>query len=248
MRILFLLLFFFPVLVLAQVQPTKNIQRQDLLWVRYQNQLTISPKLLLQTEIDNRMFHSPMKQHHLVMRTQGRYMVAEHLQAGLGITYALQYPQDPRSTSDLVVPELRVQHDITLKQKLGKANLNHRYMLEERFIRKVEEQDLLPGYNFNFRFRYRLQVEVPLVKKETEDLGLVVYDEAMLNFGKTIGKNVFDQNRMYAGVKWGVTEALALELGYLYWFQQRSSGVDFYSREIARLSIYHKVTLKRNDK
>jgi PIN domain nuclease of toxin-antitoxin system len=182
------------------------------------------------------------------MRTQGRYTLDEQIQAGIGFTYALQYPQDHRSKSDLVVPELRGQQDITLKQTIGKASLNHRYMIEERFIRKVQEQELLPGYIFNFRFRYRLQAEIQLLKKEVQNLGLVLYDEAMLNLGKSIVKNVFDQNRIYAGLKWGVLPSWAVEAGYLHWFQQRASGSDFFSRDIARLSIYHKITLVKNDK
>ncbi|MFT2011413.1 DUF2490 domain-containing protein [Pontibacter sp. 13R65] len=229
-------------------QADKSVLKQDLFWVRYQNQLTISPKWLLQSEVDTRMYYRPLKEHHLVIRSQARYTLHEQVQAGVGFTYALQYPQDPRSKSDLVIRELRAQHDITLKQKVAEATINHRYMLEERFIRKVQENELLPGYNFNFRFRYRLQAEIPLIHRGNQNLGLVLYDEVMLNFGKTIVRNVFDQNRIYGGVKCGLSPAFAMEIGYLFWYQQRSSGKDFYSRDIARLSIYHKVNLKRNDK
>ncbi|WP_187261267.1 DUF2490 domain-containing protein [Pontibacter beigongshangensis] len=234
--------------MLAQAQTPKNVLQQDLLWFRYQNQLMISPKWLLQSEIDNRIFFGPLKEHHLVMRTQGRYNIHEQLQAGAGVTYALQHPQDPKSESKLAIPELRTQQDITLKQSVWKVSLYHRYMVEERFIRKVKEQELQPGYNFSFRFRYRLQADIPLVKNEVQNLGLVLYDEVMVQFGRTTGKHVFDQNRMYAGLKWGVSPAWALEAGYLHWFQQRATGTDFFSRDIARVSIYHKVTLKKDDK
>ncbi|QCR22569.1 DUF2490 domain-containing protein [Pontibacter sp. SGAir0037] len=230
------------------VQAQKNVVRQDLFWVRYQNQLSLNPKWLLQSEIDNRMFVFPVKEHHLVMRSQIRYTISPLLTAGGGITYALQHPQDPQAEIDLVIPELRGQQDITLKQTFGKLIMNHRYMVEQRFIRKVEDNKLADGYNFNYRLRYRLQGEIPVLKSESHELRLVVHDEVMLNAGKSVTQNVFDQNRIYAGLQYGITPALAVELGYMNWYQQRASGKDFFNRDITRLSIFHKINLQNHDK
>ena len=67
----------------------------------------------------------------------------------------------------------------------------------------------------------------------------------MFNVGKKIVKNTFDQNRIYLAVNYKLNASYAFELGYMNWFQQQKSGVDFYNRDILRLSIIHSIDLKK---
>ena len=71
----------------------------------------------------------------------------------------------------------------------------------------------------------------------------IVHEEILLNAGKSIVKNTFDQNRIYAALQYGINQKIAIELGYLNSFQQRASGVDYYDRDIIRFSIFHKLKL-----
>ncbi|MFD2244615.1 DUF2490 domain-containing protein [Pontibacter ruber] len=222
-------------------QSGKQVTYQRIGWVRYSNRLQLSERVAFVAEVDNRVFLSEFREQTFSLRSAVRYTFHPQIDATLGFTYAQQYPQNPES--DLVVPELRPQQDITLKQEIGKVKLNHQYRLEERFIRKTIEDELASGYRFNFRFRYRLQGEVPLWHGETQEVKLVVSDEVMLNAGKSIEYNTFDQNRLYGGVQWEVSPALALELGYMKWHQQRPSGSNYFNRDVARLSVSHKLQL-----
>jgi hypothetical protein len=70
-----------------------------------------------------------------------------------------------------------------------------------------------------------------------------VYDELMINGGKNVLKNTFDQNRIYAALHYGINKNIALELGYLNSFQQRSSGIDYFNRDIIRFTFFHKINL-----
>ena len=81
------------------------------------------------------------------------------------------------------------------------------------------------------------------MEKNSRYLKTIVYEEILLNAGKSIVKNTFDQNRVYAALQYGINPKIAIELGYLNSFQQRSSGIDFYNRDIIRLSIFHKLKL-----
>ena len=65
----------------------------------------------------------------------------------------------------------------------------------------------------------------------------------MINAGKNIIFNTFDQNRIYAGLQYGISSAVALELGYLNSFQQRATGVDYFDRNIIKVSIFHKLKI-----
>jgi hypothetical protein len=47
--------------------------------------------------------------------------------------------QDPKVKTGFHIPEYRLQQDATVKQALGKVNLTHRYMLEERFVHNASK-------------------------------------------------------------------------------------------------------------
>jgi Protein of unknown function (DUF2490) len=65
----------------------------------------------------------------------------------------------------------------------------------------------------------------------------------MLNAGKIIIHNQFDQNRIYLAIEQELNKTFSLELGYLNSYQQRSNGYQFYDRNIMRFTLYHKIKL-----
>jgi hypothetical protein len=54
---------------------------------------------------------------------------------------------------------------------------------------------------------------------------------------------VFDQNRLYVGTSVDVLPNLAIDLGYLNWFQLKQADV-FYNLDIVQLAVYHTIKLK----
>ena len=66
-------------------------------------------------------------------------------------------------------------------------------------------------------------------------------DELMINVGNNIIYNLFDQNRIYLGMEQSFSKTISAELGYLYWFQQRSSGNQFFDRDIIRFTLLHRI-------
>jgi hypothetical protein len=229
---------------IAKAQTEKNIDHQSLLWTRYYNQLTINEEWSIHTEFDNRIFINPTEENLFLFRIQGRYKINNNIEVGTGYSYFSVATQDPEITNDFKIPEHRGQQDITWKEDFGKFTLNQRFQVEERFIHNANKEELLSGSTFYWRFRYRLQGEFSCWKKENQYLKAIVNDELMINGGKNVVKNTFDQNRIYAAVQYGVNKNIALELGYLKSFQQRSSGVDYFARDIIRLTLYHKIKLK----
>jgi hypothetical protein len=65
----------------------------------------------------------------------------------------------------------------------------------------------------------------------------------MINVGKAIVYNQFDQNRIYVGIEQGLGKGISAEIGYLYWYQQRASGNQFFERDIIRFTLNHKIKL-----
>jgi hypothetical protein len=229
----------------SRAQTEKNVDHQSLLWTRYYNQLTLNNKWSLHTEFDNRVFLKPTEENLYVLRLQGRYKINPEFEVGGGFAYFSVATQNPDVTYDFNVPEYRTQQDITWKHAIESVTLNQRFQIEERFIHNANKEGLLPGTTFYWRFRYRLQGEYSFWEKENQYLKAIVYDELMINGGKNVVKNTFDQNRIYAALQYGVNKNIALELGYLNSFQQRASGVDYFDRDIIRFTFYHKINLHK---
>jgi hypothetical protein len=157
-----------------------------------------------------------------------------------------QNSNDPTVDINLTVPEIRPHFEFAYKQKLKKISFDHRYRTEFRFFHNtnVDRTSLEEGFNFgNIRFRYRVQAVIPIYKK----LRLKLSNEIHINAGDKIVKNVFDQNRIYAGLNYEFSPSLNADVGYMNWFQQRPNG-SFFNRDILRFTIYHTISKKQKTK
>jgi hypothetical protein len=223
----------------------KTVTNQSLYWLRYYNQLTLNSKLVWHNEIEDRRFLENNRQHHLIMHSRLHYKFFPNADAALGFTYSLQSPQDQHATIDLVVPEKRIVQEVNLSNPLTKRLIiQQRLRIDERFIHKNNGKELLDGYDFNFRFRYRLQAAYRINKLEATNATIIkLSDELMVNAGKNIVYNHFDQNRIYVGIEQGINKTISAELGYLHWYQQRASGNQFFDRDIIRFTLNHKIKL-----
>lgn len=239
------IIFFLFVSFLCQAQTEKNIDHQSILWKRYYNQLLLNGKWSLHTEFDNRIFLKPVKENLYVIRIQGRYKINEHLEAGIGFAHFSVATQVPEVNNDFNIPEYRGQQDITWKLNVKQVTVMQRFQAEERFIHNANKESLLAGSTFSWRFRYRLQADYIFWKKENQYLKTILSDEIIFNAGKSIIKNTFDQNRIYAAVQYGINKNIALELGYLNSFQRRANGIDYFNRDIIRFSIFHKIKISK---
>ncbi|UGS24014.1 DUF2490 domain-containing protein [Flavobacterium channae] len=235
---------FFLVLFFQNGFGQKNVEHQKLIWYGYYINLKLNPNWKLNAEIQERHFISPVKQHQLVVRTNIERKIINNWSALAGMALFLQSPNDPYSSSNLMVPELRPSVGFANFEHFGKLKMNHKYQLEARFFQNQVDGELVSGYSFlNFRFRYQLGFDYPLLKVDDSDKIIIkLKDEIMLNVGNQIVKNTFDQNRVYLVLNFVVTPKLAFEVGYLNWFQQQKSGGNYYNRDILRFSIFHTIS------
>ncbi|CAM3970316.1 DUF2490 domain-containing protein [Flavobacterium branchiophilum] len=236
-------LFFILARTVITAQTQKNIDHQNLLWTRYYNQVEINPKWSIHSEFDNRVFLDSIVQNLFVIRVQGRHKISEQVELGAGIVYFSVATQVPEVNLGFNIPEYRLQQDLTWKKNWSKIVLNQRFQIEERFFQNADGQGLTTGTTFFWRFRYRLQGEYTFWRKEKRYLKAIVYDEIMINAGKNAVYNSFDQNRVYVGLQYGISSDVAVELGYMNSFQQRTTGIDYFDRNIIRLSIYHQLRI-----
>ena len=69
--------------------------------------------------------------------------------------------------------------------------------------------------------------------------------ELMMNLGKKIVYNTFDQNRFFLGFHYHVNKQDYIQFGYMNVFQQLSAGVQYKSINTARLFYFHNIDLRK---
>lgn len=237
------LLFLLLVQITNAAVTTRQVTTQALTWTRLTNTLQIDSHWSIYAEVDNRIFHSPAIENQALLRLMARYGFNSGISIGTGIVGAFNFPGDPTAKTFLMTPELRACVDVTFQNRYGKMTLNHRNVLENRFIHNASSTELQDGYKYVFRYRYRLQADFLLFKKSSHTLKFILSDEIMLQIGKSIVYNIFDQNRAYAAFGYEPIKWFGFEAGYLHFFLQRSIGSDFYSRHVFRFSIHTKIFL-----
>ena len=225
--------------IVSQAFAQKNVDHQSLLWTRYQLKLKLDDHWSASQELEERTYWFPWRQHQMVSRSMAQYQLGKGWNIGGGLTYFRQaLPQDAHKEVTYTQPELRPQLEVDYKQQISeKFNIQHRYWSEMRNF-KAENEDF--KYS-NVRMRYKLEFQYQPNKKTT----LRAYEEIFINFGKNIVYNKFDQNRVGASVQYMPWNNFGFELGYINWFQQRPSGVDFYDRNIVRFTIHQTIDLRK---
>lgn len=126
--------------------------------------------------------------------------------------------------------EHRLFEMISLQNKFHSADLTHRFMLEQRFNGKYSSADLTKEDEFVYlnRLRYMFRANIPIgnPKSQRKMPYVSFYDELFVGFGKNVGENIFDQNRIGVLLGYKINDALKLELGYLNQIVQLSREID----------------------
>lgn len=221
----------------------KMVTKQGLFWLRYYNQVSINRHWVWHNEVEDRRFFEHNRQHHFILHSRIHRKIVPGIEVGLGITYSLQSPQDPNATSYVVVPEIRPNQELNTMISVSKRfTIQNRWRIDERFVHRNNGKELKDGYDFNFRFRYRFQTNFKVGKLESNyPLIVKISNEIMINAGKNIVYNHFDQNRFCVGLEKTFARGISLEIAYIRWFQQRAIGNQFYERDIIRTTFYHKI-------
>ena len=228
----------------SQTKQTESVQQT---WLGYFNQTRFSNKWGTWTDVHLRTkenFVSDISQS--ILRLGLTYYLNDDTKLTAGYAYVNHYPAD--NHKNVTMPEHRPWQQLQWYSKYSKFKLMQWFRLEERFRRKVLNDDqLAEGYSFNFRARYNFFFMVPLSKKrfQPKSLSFVVNDEVHINFGKQVVYNYFDQNRFFFGFAYHVNKHDNLQVGYMNVFQQLASGNKYRSNHVARVFYFHNLDLRK---
>lgn len=228
--------------VLAQEKTVSTVEQA---WFGYFNQtrltersgLWFDPQLRLTDNFIDRAGIS-------ILRAGYIYYLNDNVRLTAGYGYITAY-----SGSDEVpnIPEHRPWQQIQWFDKRKHFSMMQYVRLEERFRRKSNGTELLDDYLFTYRFRYNIAFTIPLkaggVQPKTPFA--FVNNEILINAGKEVANNYFDQNRFFAGVGYQFTKSLNAQIGYLNVFVAQPVPYTFTNAHAIRLFVFHNLDLRK---
>lgn len=200
-----LLLFLFPILATAQQSDLGN-------WLIYLGNKQINEKWNWHHEIQYRNYNAVGDLEQLLIRTGlGRNLTENNNNLLLGYAYILSQNYLPNEEDKVELGEHRIYQQFITRQSIGRLLLQHRYRFEQRFI----------ADDLRLRFRYFLALNIPLNQAlmGPKTWYISAYNEIFLN----TEANVFDRNRLYAGLGYQLNPKFRAELGYMNQFLQEES-------------------------
>jgi Protein of unknown function (DUF2490) len=215
-----------------QAQNTRMHTYGKIGWYNFFATLNLNAKLGVHFEYQWRRDEYVTNWQQSLLRTGLNYKISPNvlLRAGYGWIETFNYGEIPLNAFGRNFSEHRIYEMAQFAQQEGRFEFTHRLMCEQRFIGKythaeADRESSFPLFN---RMRYMFRVQAPLKGKEISDKTpyLAIYDEVMIGFGKNLGVNVFDQNRIGALIGYRKSQALAIEIGYLHQMLQFGRMID----------------------
>jgi hypothetical protein len=156
-----------------------------------------------------------------LLRTGINFNINERIQFRFGYVWleTFAYGDYPINVFGKNFTEHRTFQMVQMVQKEGRFELQHRFMLEQRFVGKYDHVSRTKEDEFLFmnRVRYMFRVELPFkgtaVVNKTPYMAM--YNEMFIGFGKNVNANVFDQNRFGLLLGYRFNDAFRIEAGYL---------------------------------
>jgi hypothetical protein len=157
-----------------------------------------------------------------LLRTGINYRLNDQVTVRLGYAWIETFPYGdfPIQAAGRQFPEHRTYQLAQLRNPVGRTDITHRFMLEQRWIGRFSNAQLpRPDETvYSNRVRYMLRLQYPF-RKDAGPTGktfyAAAYDEVFVNFGQNVGVNVFDQNRLGLLLGYRFSPAFRLEGGYL---------------------------------
>lgn len=180
-------------------------------------------------------------------RAGGTYYLTDDVRLTAAYAFINHFPAEGHS--DISQPEHRPWQQVQWFTKWPKVRLMQWVRLEERFRHKIlNDSTLADGYSYNGRVRYNYALFLPLTKKGfgPGSLQFLINDEILINFGKKIVYNYFDQNRFFVGLAWQANTHAQFQVGYMNLFQQQPAGNQYRNQHTIRIFYFHNLDLRKD--
>ena len=198
-------------------------------WFAYTGTFKIKSKLAIHTEYQWRRADGIKNWQQGLLRTGINYAVRKDISLNAGYAFAQTYTYGDYPVA-FAFPEHRIYEQVVIKNPVGSIDLSHRFTLEQRFVGRVTMPNGIKNTEYFFlnRMRYRVRGEIPLHKKEAakKPWSIIAQDEVFIGWGKNMGTNIFDQNRLAVLLGYRLNKNIKIEAGYLNQILQQGRRIN----------------------
>lgn len=205
----------------AKAQNNRIANHNTIGWYNLFTTAPLHKKWSLHGEFQMRRADGWEKGQQNLLRTGINYQHSPQTLFRVGYAYIDTYPYGEIPLNGMGKPfaEHRLFEMIQYTMQSKQLAWVHRWMLEQRWVGRysqpqLQQEDQFPLLN-RLRYQVRLQKNWNDRKDSEKSTYLAVYDEIMIGFGKNVGENIFDQNRL--GLLFGrkFSNKWRLEAGFL---------------------------------
>ena len=178
----------------------------------------------------------------LLIRSAITYHLNEQTRISAGFAYSSFFQ------GRNVLHEHRPWMQLQWNQHHHKIQLMQWIRLEQRNRQKALNDSVVSGsFAQTYRFRFNMMIQYPLVKKtgEAGALFISMNNELMINAGRQVGMNIFDQNRFFAGLGYQLHKNHLIQAGYMNLFMQQPDGVSFRNLHVLRFYYFHSLDFQK---
>lgn len=215
------LLLLFCILVSSQLQAQYNLRSVEYNRIGWYNtfaRLQLKAGWSLHTEYQWRRTDWISSWQQSLLRTGINYQIHPKVQLRIGYGWieTFAYGKTPLNVYGKTFTEHRIFQAVSINDKIGRLELLHRFKLEQRWTGiydnpGAEQED---RYVYLNRVRYLLRLQLPISPHLGNKFAYIgAYDELFVGFGKQLGENIFDQNRLALLLGYQLSHSFKLEAG-----------------------------------
>lgn len=152
--------------------------------------------------------------------------------------YAHMWLASTKAGKRIYLNENRLYGQLAYSTSHGKLNILQRFRNEHRWRESVVADSLVNTTGFTTRLRYLISLSYPVFKNPLLPQPCLA-NEVLIQFGKPIVNNTFDQLRLFAGIRQSLGKGWSYDFGYMMVYQQRASGYQYERNHTLRLFLYY---------
>lgn len=240
-----LILLYWPFIAAAQNVTEKQVLQQYQVWASINNTIRFSEHWGILADFHIRTNNFLSDQNFYFVRGAANYWFRDNITAAAG--YAHMWLAPTRVDWHVFSNENRIYQQFQVSTKKDRIFILHRLRNEQRWQQKIVNDNKTDNYKFTDRVRYLFSFNCAVSRNKYVP-SLVISDEILIQFGKEVVYNTFDQNRLFIGIKQNINPRLNFDFGYMNVYQQRATGYNYDMNHTLRLFFYYNTRWKRENK
>lgn len=235
----------YPVQLFAQDNDGKEINHQVQFWTSINSIYRINQRWGLLGDFHIRRNNFVTDPSFYFLRFGGNYWIKDNMSVALGYAHMWQAPA--KIEWNTFANENRIYQQFQVSSVHGRSSTLQRVRNEQRWLEKIVNDTFSGEYRFTNRVRYLYSYNLPVFSNKKWP-SLVLSDEILIQFGKEVVYNTFDQNRLFIGIKQTMGPSWSFDLGYMNVYQQKFSGYQYDMNHTLRLFFYYTGGWKKDTK